>query len=163
MKERAVKGKKYGKSTWRPKYPSAGDMRFGIRGYVQEVKHGENKNGKCDYVTFQIDNPYVRGNINSISIEVPYDLPELEAGDNVVLRGNIRSWWDADIGVVTYSFVADEVEGIDDDRVSPEEIEDAEDACVMFESKYQRENTEYQRKRGNADCRRTPIKHPWDD
>lgn len=96
-------------SGWKPEYSSEGSMRFGVKGYVQKIKQGKTKNGDCDFVTFLIDNPFVKGNINSINIECSYDLPQLEDGDHVIVRGNIRSWWDDDAEMVTYSFVADEI------------------------------------------------------
>ena len=92
-------------------YPTEGMMTFECSGYVQDVKEGD----EVDYVKFNIDNPFVKGNVNTFSIDVPWtdDLPQLEAGDNVNVFGLIRSWWNGDLGRVTYSFVAQQVEVVD--------------------------------------------------
>lgn len=87
-------------------YPTVGMMDFMVEGYVQDIKEGDN----VDYISFNIDNPYVEGNINSINVEVAWDgFPQLEKGDHVVIQGSIRSWWQRDIKKVTYSFVARDV------------------------------------------------------
>lgn len=97
-----------------PDYSTSGVMEFNVRGYVQEIKEGDN----VDYVKFLIDNPFVKGNYNSISVEVPWDgCPQLELGDHVIVCGNIRSWWNGDIGKVTYSFVATRAELFKDDVI----------------------------------------------
>lgn len=105
MKERAQTTNKQQKKSWRPDYPTTGQMKFNIIGYVQQVNARE----EVDYIDFKIDNPYVQGNINSINVAVGWDLPQLEAGDYVCINGNIRSWWDKDIETVVYTFVATEV------------------------------------------------------
>ena len=92
-------------------YSTEGMMTFECSGYVQDVKEGD----EVDYVKFNIDNPFVKGNVNTFSIDVPWsdDLPQLELGDNVNVFGLIRSWWNNDLGRVTYSFVAQQVEVVD--------------------------------------------------
>ena len=104
MKTRTTQNKK--KSNWTPKYSTKGTMQFCVKGVVQEVKQLEER----DYVTFKLDNPYAEGNVNVISVEVSWNLPELEEGDKVVIRGNIRRWWNKEFEIITYSFVAEEVE-----------------------------------------------------
>ena len=101
-------GRRNNKSSWQPQYSTEGSMDFSVCGYVQKVKEGD----EVDYITFNIDNPFVKGNVNSINIEVPWsdDFPMLNEGDYVNLFGMIRSWWNPDIEKVTYSFVAQQVE-----------------------------------------------------
>lgn len=114
MKQRTNNNNRRGKGKWQPDYPTVGSMDFSVQGYVQKIAEGD----KVDYVTFMIDNPYVEGNINSINIEVPwYACPQLELGDHVSIYGNIRSWWNADIERVTYSYVAEQVGAIEDEPV----------------------------------------------
>lgn len=168
MKERATNynnGKKPYKKKWTPKYDSAGFMHFEVYGFVQKVESGKTLMGECDFVTFQIDNPYVKGNINAISIEVYHNLPQLEEGDEVTIKGNIRSWWNEDINRVVYTYIAekiDDYEATRDNTDTPDDVyyEDEE------ESKYQKENEDYRRKRGNynGEPRRiTKFKHPWEE
>lgn len=108
------KGRRNNKGSWQPKYSSKGMMEFTVNGYVQKINEGDNK----DYVQFTIDNPYVKGNYNTISVEVPWeDFPQLELGDHVEIFGMVRSWWQEDMGMVTYSFVAEQVKVIDDEEV----------------------------------------------
>lgn len=103
-------GKKGG--SWKPTYSSKGQMDFTVNGFVQKITEGDNK----DYVQFTIDNPYVKGNYNSISIEVPWDgFPQLELGDHVEIFGMIRSWWNSDVEKVEYSFVAEQAKVIEDE------------------------------------------------
>lgn len=99
-------GRRNNKS-WQPAYTTEGSMDFSVCGYVQKVKEGD----EVDYITFNIDNPFVKGNVNSICIEVPWDdaIPMLNEGDYVNIFGMIRSWWNPDIEKVTYSFVAQQV------------------------------------------------------
>ena len=112
MKQRTNNNNRRGKSKWEPDYPTVGSMDFNVQGYVQKIAEGNN----VDYVTFLINNPYVKGNVNSINVEVPWDdCPQLELGDHVAIYGNIRSWWNADIERVTYSFVAEQVGDIEDE------------------------------------------------
>ena len=106
MKQRTNNNNRRGKGKWEPDYPTVGSMDFNVQGYVQEIREGDG----VDYVNFKIDNPYVHGNINTIDVEVSWDgFPQLEKGDHVAIYGNIRSWWNADIERVTYSFVAEQV------------------------------------------------------
>ena len=112
MKERTQTTKKQQKKSWRPDYPTAGHMTFEVVGHVQQVNQRE----EVDYIDFKIDNPYVQGNINSINVAVGWDLPQLEAGDNVCIKGNIRSWWDKEIETVLYTFVATEVTSVKEQR-----------------------------------------------
>ena len=112
MKERTQTTNKQQKKSWRPEYPTVGQMKFSVLGYVQQVNARE----EVDYIDFKIDNPYVQGNINSINVAVGWDLPQLEAGDYVCIRGNIRSWWDKDIEQVVYTFVATEVTSAKDEK-----------------------------------------------
>ena len=113
MKQRSSSNRRGGKK-WEPKYSTSGVMQFNVRGYVQEIKEGEN----VDYVKFILDNPFAEGNLNTISIDVPWDdCPQLELGDHVVVCGNIRSWWNADIERITYSFVASQAELLKDDVI----------------------------------------------
>ena len=108
------KGRRNNKGSWQPKYSSKGMMEFTVNGYVQKINEGDNK----DYVQFTIDNPYVKGNYNTISVEVPWeDFPQLELGDHVEIFGMVRSWWQEDMGMVTYSFVAEQVKVIDDEEI----------------------------------------------
>lgn len=95
-------------------YPTEGMMTFECSGYVQDVKEGD----EVDYVNFNIDNPFVKGNINTFSIDVPWsdDLPQLELGDHVNVFGMIRSWWNKDLKRVTYSFVAQQIEVVEDQK-----------------------------------------------
>lgn len=99
-------GRRNNKS-WKPSYSTEGSMDFSVCGYVQKVKEGD----EVDYITFNIDNPFAKDNVNSICIEVPWDdaLPMLNEGDYVNIFGLIRSWWNPDIEKVTYSFVAQQV------------------------------------------------------
>lgn len=100
------------KGSWQPTYSSKGMMEFTVTGYVQKIAEGEGK----DYVQFTIDNPYVKGNYNSISVEVSWEgFPQLELGDQVTIFGMIRSWWNSDSGKVEYSFVAEQVKVIEDE------------------------------------------------
>lgn len=113
-KQRSNNNNRRGKGKWQPDYPTQGNMDFSVNGYVQSINEGEN----VDYVHFYIDNPYVTNNTNSIDVEVPWEgFPQLEVGDHVNIMGNIRSWWNADIGRVTYSFVAEQLEVIEDEPV----------------------------------------------
>ena len=107
MKQRNSK-QTYSRKSWQPKFPTKGHMTFEIEGYVQSVNQSES----CDYVDFKLDNPYVEDNINSISVEVSWNLPELQEGDHVRISGNIRSWWKKELEIVTYAFVAEEIEEI---------------------------------------------------
>lgn len=109
-------GRRNNKGSWQPKYSSKGQMDFTVTGYVQKINEGDEK----DYVQFTIDNPYVKGNYNSISVEVSWEgFPQLELGDQVTIFGMIRSWWNADAEKVEYSFVAEQVKVIEDE-VEPE-------------------------------------------
>ena len=111
MKERVINkpNKSQRKNKWKPQYDSDGTMTFEVCGVVQKVKQGKTLAGDCDFVEFTLENPYVDGNYNTISVEVYHNLPQLEPGDDVTVKGNIRSWWDEDAEMVTYSFVADEI------------------------------------------------------
>lgn len=105
-----------GSKSWKPDYSTEGVMDFSVNGYVQSINEGDN----VDYVHFYIDNPYVKNNTNSIDVEVPWEgFVQLEVGDHVNIMGNIRSWWNADIGRVTYSFVAEQLQVIKDDQPEP--------------------------------------------
>ena len=105
-----------GSKSWQPDYSTEGVMDFSVNGYVQSISEGDN----VDYVHFYIDNPYVKNNTNSIDVEVPWDgFPQLEVGDHVNIMGNIRSWWNAEIKRVTYSFVCEQLEVIKDDQPEP--------------------------------------------
>ena len=107
MKPR-VNQKPVKKNSWTPKYSTKGDMEFIVRGYVQEVTASEER----DFVVFKIDNPYVEDNVNIITIECAWSLPQLEAGDHVEVKGNIRSWWKKEYELITHSFVAEEINQI---------------------------------------------------
>lgn len=97
---------------WKPTYSSKGQMDFTVNGYVQKITEGDNK----DYVQFTIDNPYVKGNYNSMCVEVAWDgFPQLELGDHVEIFGMIRSWWNSDAEKVEYSFVAEQAKVIEDE------------------------------------------------
>lgn len=110
------KGRRSNRGSWQPKYSSKGMMEFTVTGYVQKITEGDNK----DYVQFTIDNPYVKGNYNSMTAEVSWEgFPQLELGDQVTIFGMIRSWWNADAEKVEYSFVAEQVKVIEDE-VEPE-------------------------------------------
>lgn len=103
-------GRKSG--NWKPAYSSKGQMDFTVNGYVQKISEGDNK----DYVQFTIDNPYVKGNYNSMTVEVAWDgFPQLELGDHVEIFGMIRSWWNSDAEKVEYSFVAEQAKVIEDE------------------------------------------------
>ena len=115
-KQRTIKKK----ATWGDfEYPTTGEMSFVCNGYVQDVKEGD----EVDYITFYLANPFKSGNTNSFNIDVPWDddLPQLEIGDHVNIFGLCRSWWNKDIERVTYSFVAQQVEVIDDSKVETSE------------------------------------------
>ena len=89
-------------------------MEFTVTGYVQKISEGDNK----DYVQFTIDNPYVKGNYNSMTVEVSWEgFPQLELGDQVTIFGMIRSWWNSDAEKVEYSFVAEQLKVIEDEVV----------------------------------------------
>lgn len=103
-------GRKSG--AWKPTYSSKGQMDFTVNGFVQKITEGDNK----DYVQFTIDNPYVKGNYNSMCVEVAWDgFPQLELGDHVEIFGMIRSWWNSDAEKVEYSFVAEQAKVIEDE------------------------------------------------
>lgn len=108
MKQRTTNNNNNYKGKWHPQYPSDGKMIFQVEGFVQQVKSTEN----VDYITFNVDNPYVRGNYNAISVEVGHDLPMLEQGDVVRIVGNIRSWWTPDGNFVKYTFIAERIDEI---------------------------------------------------
>lgn len=113
MAKQRTNNSRKGKSSWAPDYPTQGNMDFSVNGYVQEIREGDD----VDYIQFFIDNPYVKNNTNSIQVEVPWDgFPQLEVGDHVNIMGNIRSWWNSDISRVTYSFVAEQLEVIEDEK-----------------------------------------------
>ena len=114
MKQRVTQKQqnKLARSKWKPDYPTAGSMKFEVIGYVQTVNSRE----EVDYVDFKLDNPYVEGNINSINVAVGWDLPQLEAGDRVCIKGNIRSWWDKEIETVLYTFVATDVTSVTENK-----------------------------------------------
>ena len=98
--------------SWQPTYSTEGMMSFDINGYVQDIK--EDENNEVDYVQFNIDNPFKKGNINGFSITVPWDddIPMLQKGQKVNIFGLVRSWWDRDTQRVTYSFVAQKAQVI---------------------------------------------------
>lgn len=107
-------GRKSG--AWKPTYSSKGQMDFTVNGYVQKITEGDSK----DYVQFTIDNPYVKGNYNSMCVEVAWDgFPQLELGDHVEIFGMIRSWWNSDAEKVEYSFVAEQAKVIEDEVEQP--------------------------------------------
>lgn len=109
-RSRRNSGKKGGE--WKPTYSSKGQMDFTVNGYVQKITEGDGK----DYVQFTIDNPYVRGNYNSMTVEVAWDgFPQLELGDHVEIFGMIRSWWNSYAEKVEYSFVAEQAKVIQDE------------------------------------------------
>ena len=116
MKQR--NSRSYGKSKkpWQPKYCSEGNMDFTVTGWVQGIT--ENPDAKEDYVKFLIDNPYKEGNVNSIDVTVPWDdgFPQLEEGDHVNIFGFIRSWWNDDIKRITYSFTAEQVAEVEEEK-----------------------------------------------
>lgn len=100
-------GRRNNNKSWQPAYSTEGQMDFSVNGYVQKVKEGD----EVDYILFNINNQFVKNNINTMSVEVPWDdnFPMLNEGDYVNIFGLIRSWWDPDIKKVTYSFVAQQV------------------------------------------------------
>ena len=88
-------------------------MSFNINGYVQKIK--EDADNERDFVEFIIDNPYKAGNYNQIQIQVPWDgFPQLEPGDKVNVFGMIRSWYKGEGKGLEHSFVAEQIEVIDD-------------------------------------------------
>lgn len=95
-------------------YPTEGSMDFSVCGYAQKVTEGDN----VDYVVFNIDNPFVQGNVNCITVEVPWndDLPMIEEGQKVNIFGLIRSWWKEDLGRVINTFVAQQAEIVQDEQ-----------------------------------------------
>ena len=95
---------------WQPEFETTGYMMFTVEGTVQSVKNDED-NG-CDYLQFYLDNPIVDDNINSISITVDWNLPEVFEGNRVKITGFIRSFYNSDIKRVIYGFDAKEVEVI---------------------------------------------------
>mgnify|MGYP003288157240 CR=1 FL=1 len=96
------------KSRWEPEFLSKGVMTFEVNGIVQDIK--ENGDNEEDYIKFCIDNPFKEGNVNIIEVSVPWEgFPQLEKGEHVTLFGQIRSWWKKDIGMVTYSFQAQDI------------------------------------------------------
>ena len=102
------------KGAWRPPYSSEGQMDFTCQGYVQKINEGDGR----DFVQFTIDNPFVKGNFNSFTIEVSWEgFPQLELGDHVEIFGLVRSWWNADAEKVDYSFVAEQVKVLEDEVV----------------------------------------------
>ena len=104
------------KGSWKPTYSSKGQMDFTVNGYVQKISEGDGK----DYIQFTIDNCYVKGNYNSMTVEVAWDgFPQLELGDHVEIFGMIRSWWNADNEKVEYSFVAEQAKVIEDEPEQP--------------------------------------------
>ena len=93
---------------WQPEFKSNGVMTFEVNGIVQDIH--ENGDNEEDYIKFVIDNPFKEGNYNIIEVAVPWkDFPQLEKGDHVTLFGQIRSWWKKDLGIVTYSFHAQDI------------------------------------------------------
>lgn len=119
MRERRNNGRRNTsgrRQAWKPEYSSHGQMDFTVTGYVQKISEGDGK----DYLSFTIDNPYVKGNYNSMSVEVPWEgLPQFEVGDHVQLFGMIRSWWNAESGKVEYSFVAESGKVVEDEPEPP--------------------------------------------
>ena len=109
------------KSTWGNwEYPTDGEMSFSCLGYVQKVTEGKNE----DYVRFYLDNPFKSGNTNSFDVTVPWDddLPMLEVGDHVNIFGLCRSWWEPDLEIVKYTFVAQQIQVIEDQKAPEPEM-----------------------------------------
>ena len=117
MKERNYKKTEKKSYSW--DYPTNGNMEFTCSGYVQSIKEGDN----VDYCTFYLDNPFVSNNVNSFDITVPWEnLPQLEVGDHVNIFGLCRSWWNKDLSRVLYSFVAQQIEVIEDPKEEEPEM-----------------------------------------
>lgn len=77
------------------KYPTEGATSFAIRGYVQKVKPDETH--ECDYVTFCIvdENDPTKDKDSAyeiIGVTIPWDLEEVEEGDQLKVEGIIKSW-----------------------------------------------------------------------
>lgn len=94
----------------KPKYPTRGCAWFTIDGYVQKVKAYEK--GKCDYITFKVDNSDAYSEIyQDISVKIPWSLDiQLEEGDKIFVEGFIRSYWLEDAGRCLLECVAENIE-----------------------------------------------------
>ena len=94
-----------------PKYPTKGYTYFEIEGYVQKTK--EYAKLKCDFVDFKIvneDDIVGLTGYQVISVRVPHSIDVLlTAGDHVLCKGYITSFWNENISRTMYEMVAYDV------------------------------------------------------
>jgi hypothetical protein len=92
------------KKDFEPEYDTYGYMDFDVMGFVQSIYEGD----EYDSLVFNIDNPVVRDNINTIIITIPIhdDFADIYEGDHIKIHGYIRSWWNKELKKTTYSFEA---------------------------------------------------------
>lgn len=97
----------------KPKYPTKGVLYFEISGYVQKVK--AYPKGKCDYVTFKIEDTDIRKDYyQDVSVKIPHSLDVLVLeGDHIWVSGAITSFWLEDANRMLLELVAEEVEDAD--------------------------------------------------
>ena len=97
----------------KPKYSTKGAMYFEITGYVQKVK--EYPKGKCDYITFKIEDRDIRKDYyQDVSVKIPHSLDVLVLeGDHIWVSGTITSFWLEDASRMLLELVAEEVEDAD--------------------------------------------------
>ena len=97
----------------KPKYPTKGGLYFEITGYVQKVK--EYPKGKCDYITFKIEDTHIRKDYyQDVSVKIPHELDVLVLeGDHIWVSGTITSLWLEDASRMLLELVAEEVEDAD--------------------------------------------------
>lgn len=102
------------KGSSKPKYPTRGCAWFTIDGYVQKVKTYEK--GKCDYITFKVDNTDKYSEIyQDISVKIPWSLDiQVDEGDKIFVEGFIRSYWLEDAGRCLLECVAENIESKDE-------------------------------------------------
>lgn len=104
--------KRQEKSDSKPKYTTSGYAYFDIRGVVQKVK--EYAKGKCDYVTFKVDQGDKYSEVyQDVSVKIPWDLDvRLDEGDKVLISGPIHSFWLEDARRVLLECVAETIEDL---------------------------------------------------
>lgn len=103
----------------KPKYTTSGYAYFDVRGVVQKVK--EYPKGKCDYVTFKVDQGDKYSEVyQDVSVKIPWDLNvRLDEGDKVLISGPIKSFWLKDIGRVLLECVAETIEDLSGEVTMP--------------------------------------------
>jgi hypothetical protein len=106
------------KKDFEPEYDTYGYMDFDVMGFVQSI----NECDEYDTLIFNIDNPVVKNNINTIIIQIPIhdDFADIYEGDHIKVHGYIRSWWNKELKKTTYSFEAQYWERVlDEEETKP--------------------------------------------